>query len=170
MRSCHNGQEYPHLTEAFPLRGNKIQTAMPLLQAARQEPPESWEAYYLRRSSYATNIAILLGIRETPIIFVYLSVPYGGYYILRRCFSPTQTENLDNFPLQSNGFGRKHSACFSDYAVGGPLLIILHIERVWSTIVSSLLCVCLERSVEVAKKAPHLSFLFIGGPEPAAQR
>ncbi len=81
---------------------------------------------------------------------------------IAKVFFTNPNRKSRQFSIQSNGFGRKHSACFSDYAVGGPLLIILHIERVWSTIVSSLLCVCLERSVEVAKKAPHLS-LFIHG-------
>ncbi len=76
-----------------------------------------------------------------------------------KVFFANLVENLDNFLTQ--GFGRKHSACLYDYVGRWPSYCrVLHIERVWSTIVSFLGASVQNVRREVTKTASHLCRIY----------
>jgi len=76
-------------------------------------------------------------------------------------FFANLVENLDNF--QTQGFGRQHSACLDTVDDTPFWPIVLHISRVWSTIVSYLGASVQNVRLEEPESAPHLCCIMPSG-------
>jgi len=113
----------------------------------------------------------MLGTTKAPSILKFknlckfASCVHGHTDILRKCFSLTLSEIWTIFIAR---VGDRSTLPFLVYAVGGPLLIILHIRN-WCGVRLFLPCsVGPERPTEDTKTAPHfhLYYCIIGSQMP----